>query len=309
MSYRFVNWGSIHDNFWELNPQLPYILPFRELYERDKTANHQTSSKEMWCIAFHEDPRYDNKLYRMPLDNRREAILFYYPQFDFEDPIIKNCISSYDAHCITPAARAFKEEEISLIKRADFIKTAPYTFDEVSKDKNGNPIYTRMGTPIITKGTAKDLDSMRGNTLKIYKQYEEVKKIFDDEQGDTRVLGGRRQTIRERGELMEFDDLVKIEPRLGILFNKASAEKPTTTMDECWWRRWYGWYGHYSYRNEMIKLVGWFSEVENPILRSIAAYELSYKTISDAIPDCRLCVFKGCEDSPKYKPNYEECDG
>lgn len=53
------------------------------------------------------------------------------------------------------------------------------------------------------KGTAKDLDSMRANTLKIYEQYAKVRKLFEEEQGEVRIKGGRKESLRERGGLME----------------------------------------------------------------------------------------------------------
>jgi len=58
----------------------------------------------------------------------------------------------------------------------------------------------------VIKGTAKDLDAMRKNTLTIYKQYEEVKKMFEEEQGELRVHGGRKESIFEKGELLDLDD-------------------------------------------------------------------------------------------------------
>lgn len=209
MAYRFLNWGNggdIKQNIWELNPQLPFIPPFSKLYKMDKSKGKEASSNDMWCISYMQDPRYDNKFFRMPEQDKMSALTYMHPDFNVELPIIQECLEAYDIHCLTPAAKAFKEEEASLVKRAEFIKSSPYTFDEIAKNSKGEPMYTRLGTPIMIKGTAKDLDSMRANTLKIYKQYEEVKKIFEEEQGNLRVHGGREQTIREKGQLLEFDD-------------------------------------------------------------------------------------------------------
>jgi hypothetical protein len=55
MGYKFINVGTfnINHNFWELNPQIIYINPFRKLYERDKSKDKLISSKEMWCVWLH----------------------------------------------------------------------------------------------------------------------------------------------------------------------------------------------------------------------------------------------------------------
>ena len=60
-------------NFWEVNPQLVYIPPFSELYNKDKSKNKEKSSKNMWCIFFMSDPDEDkNKFYRIPEKERLE---------------------------------------------------------------------------------------------------------------------------------------------------------------------------------------------------------------------------------------------
>lgn len=198
--YRLVKTGTVNieEDFWKLNPQLTLLQPFRKLWLRDKVK----SSKEMWCIWMWADPSYENKIYRIPEENRAESIRFYYPEFDPDEPLVRECIEQYDTHCLTPAARAFKEEEASLVKRAEFIKTSPYTFDDVERDSKGGVIFV-SGKPMARKGTAKDLDSMRANTLKIYEQYARVRKIFEEEQGEVRIRGGRKESLRERGGLLE----------------------------------------------------------------------------------------------------------
>ena len=206
--YKFINGanGDYKINFWEINPQITLIAPFRELYERDTTKDKSVSSLEMWCVFMYCDPSYENKIYRLPPDKKLDAIKFLNKDFDKEEEVIAKCITEYDVHCLTSAARAFKEEELSLLKRAEFIKEAPYTFDEIATNRMGEYMYTKQGSPIVIKGTAKDLDAMRKNTLTIYKQYEEVKKMFEEEQGELRVHGGRKESIFEKGELLELDD-------------------------------------------------------------------------------------------------------
>lgn len=204
--YRLVKVGTfnIEEDFWKLNPQLALVHPFRKLYQDDKSPGKRDSGKTMWGIWLWADPSYENKVYRMPEKEKLEAIRFYYAAFNPEDPVVQDCLEQYDTYCLTPAARAFKEEEASLVKRAEFIKQSPYTFDDIAKDSKGAIVYV-AGKPLTLKGTAKDLDAMRANTLKIYTQYAQVRKLFEEEQGEVRIKGGRKESLRERGGLLEAD--------------------------------------------------------------------------------------------------------
>ena len=196
MAYRFINTGTfnINQNFWELNPHLIYLDPFRKLYTQDDSKDKTVSSKQMWCIWLHEDPSYENKIYRQTGEVKLSSILYYYPEFDINNPLIQECINTYNSRCLTAAARAFKLEEVKLLDRAKLRSNTPYRFDEVVG-------YDKMGRAQILPGTVKDLEMMDKNTLNVYKQYEEVKRMFEEEQGELRVHGGRRETLREKGNL------------------------------------------------------------------------------------------------------------
>ena len=192
-----------NQNFWDINPQLTMYSPFSKLYKRDKSKDKFKSSKEMWMIMFLCDPDdMVNKFARIPYLERMEMLKEeYYADFDETDEIVAECLDKYPFECLSAVERAFKEEIESLVDRARFIKTAKYTFDEVEKDMNGNPMYTKLGNPIIKKGTATDLDRMRANTKKIYDQYEEVENAFIKERNEARVVGGRKESLSERGEI------------------------------------------------------------------------------------------------------------
>jgi hypothetical protein len=196
---------DIRVNFWDNNYQIALIQPFKKLYDRDKTKDKSVSSKEMWCIWLYQDPSTDNKIGKLPKEQKIESIHTYYSDFDFDDEDIKECIESYDMYCLTPAAKAFKEEEASLIKRAKFMAEKEYTFDEVAKDSKGAHIFV-AGKPLILKGTATELDRMRANTLKIYQQYAEVVKMFSDEENNVRIWGGGTEGLLDEGGLIDFDD-------------------------------------------------------------------------------------------------------
>lgn len=205
--YKFVKADpTLEENFWDLNPQHRFIDPFKSLYDRDSSKNKVKSSKEMWCLWMYCDPSYDNKVYRLSEGDKVTTIKNYYKDFDFNDPLIQMCISAYDDMCLTPAARAFKEEERSFAKRAAVIRDSVYTLSEPMRDASGN-IITHNGRPIIIPGTAKELDSLRKNTLDILKKYQQAKKVFEEEQrGEPKLFGGGVETLMEEGGLILLDD-------------------------------------------------------------------------------------------------------
>ncbi len=85
-----------------------------------------------------------------------------------------------------------------------------------------------------------------------------------------------------------WDELVTLEPRLDLLLKEAQSVKDDKTKDVfCANRIWYGDGSRNGLKQKMSKLVGWFSEKDDPILRSPAAYNLAYDTIYNALPDCR----------------------
>jgi len=206
--YRFVKIQfplDIRKDFWENNFQVSLIEPFKGLYDRDKSKDKSKSSKEMYCIFLFCDPSYENKIYRLQIDQKKSAILAYNPDFNFNDPLIAECLLAYPEHCLTPAAKAFRIEEESLVKRTKFIDEAEYTFPEVVKDKNGAIVYV-AGRPMQTPGTAKDIDAMRKLTLDIYKKYDQVRKMFEEEQNELRLFGGGRETALEKNQLVIIED-------------------------------------------------------------------------------------------------------
>lgn len=192
--------------FWEDNPWIKYISPFKDLYDRDDSKDKSISSKEAYCIWLYCDPSYQNKIGKMEEKAKRDAIKAYYSDFDFEDEIINQCINVYSNICLTPAARAFKIEEESLLRRAKFIDEAEYTFPEIAKDEKGRTIYAG-GRPVMIPGTAKEIDSMRKLSLDLFKKYSIIKKEFEEEQNaEGQMFGGGERTLMDEGGLIAIKD-------------------------------------------------------------------------------------------------------
>jgi ABC-type uncharacterized transport system ATPase subunit len=94
---------------------------------------------------------------------------------------------------------------------------------------------------------------------------------------------------------MTFQELVEIEPRLELLRNQIRYIRGSYTTENDLNTVWYlpeprG----KGLKAEMIKLVGFYAELQNPTLNSHLAYELAYKTLMDELfadwdkEQCRL---------------------
>ena len=182
----FTNVNKNHDplktNFWDLNPQLQYIIPYSKLKKELTDSSHY-----MWAIFFMCDPDEEiNKLYRYDLDKRKEHINNMFT-IDWDNETFKECIDSYPFDCMDSTKRALKEQIDSLKRRSKLFKQK-YTLDY--SDENGRRII----------GTAKQLDDMHVKTSKIYDQLEEVlAKFTKQKDDDMRVYGGRQESASEKG--------------------------------------------------------------------------------------------------------------
>lgn len=174
------------EDFFELNPQHKYISPFNKVKD----------SKLMWAIWLWVDPDPSNKVYRLNQDIKLDTVRRYYKDFDLDDLLIQELIEAYSIYYLSPAARAFKEEEESLIHRSNMIRRVQDELSRISKD---NPMILADKE---TQALLSRIDKMRADTLKVYKQYEEVRKLFEIEVKNPKVYGGRKETIREKGDLV-----------------------------------------------------------------------------------------------------------
>lgn len=187
---------------WEEFPTLKYLKPYyNELYKKDKSKNKYDSSLTLWSIVFLNDPDQENMFYSQDYNERIKNIKENFnKKFDDNDELVKVIMENFPEDNLTAVEKAFKEEVDSLVKRAKLIKNTEYTFDSTEKDEKGNTIFV-SGKPLVKKGTATDIDKMRVNSLKIYEQYDELRKKFIKERSDTRIHGGRKESLSERNIL------------------------------------------------------------------------------------------------------------
>lgn len=201
-AYRFINVGpeGIEGNFWEYNPQLKYLEPFKTLHDEDTSKKKVESSKTMWCIWMLEDPNYENKVFQQLDQDKDEVVKNYHPKFDRDEKNTQAVIAIYDNTCLSAVGRSYKGEVRSMVERGVVLTTTAYTFDTYDID----PITKRQKT---VKGTSADLDRMRLMTSKIMEGYEKIEKAFREEQVGARVAGGRNETMREKGRLRQIKEV------------------------------------------------------------------------------------------------------
>lgn len=172
-----VNWKPDF-NFWEQNGQLIVVSPFSKIYALDNGG--ELSSKIMTVVYLMSDPdESSNKFARMPEEMRKEHIVEnYYPDIDWEDPLLKEAIERYPDLCLSAVARTLKTVKESLARRAEFLRTVIYTEDNIAK-----------------------IDTAISKNLKIYEDFEAIEQKFIQQEKTGKIRGGRKQSHRERGVL------------------------------------------------------------------------------------------------------------
>lgn len=204
MAYKFISVGEkfdIEENFWERNGQIRFIEPFKKLYDRDTTENKKASSKEMFCIYLYCDPSYTNKIGKLPEVEKKSAILSYYEEFDFEDPVIQQCITEYDTKCLSEAAQKFKRtlNSIELYQRlVDKKIDEGLTLDTL--------VQVGPNRWVNSKGTANQIVDLKKKVTQVWFEYEKISKLFEEEQGNIVLYGGGKPTVMEEGGLVLLDD-------------------------------------------------------------------------------------------------------
>ncbi len=86
-----------------------------------------------------------------------------------------------------------------------------------------------------------------------------------------------------------WDDLIRLGPRLAAL--RAEVERVTAWNGQrfCANEHWYGYNGQPGIKRDLIRLVGFRAESTDPVIRSMAAYDVAYQTLYALLPDCWDC--------------------
>lgn len=164
-------------NFWELNPHILHIEPYKTLYSKDRSKNKEISSGTMWCIFWMTDPDESiNKFYRIvDKDERLNICKSIYPHFNEEDELVSKCLERYPYLCMTSDKLAYKLEKDQLVEISLFLSKQTISLD-----------------------TAKEIIELKAKMPKIYQDFDKTDKLFAQKKSEVRVWG-RTQTAREKG--------------------------------------------------------------------------------------------------------------
>lgn len=166
---------AIEDNFWEINPHVRYLTKFKDLYEKDKSKDKTTSSRQMWAIILFTDPKSPFK--RIDETERKKEVLNYLNNIStWED--IEPYFKPYEDYCLTEKQQLFKSWGDKLKTREQFIRATDYKAT-----------------------TFKMLDEMMSQTEKMWKMYSNVEKDMIEEEQQVRIKGGRKKSKSERKEI------------------------------------------------------------------------------------------------------------
>jgi len=175
---------SENQNFWDLNPLMINVDPFRQLYSKDKSKNKEVSSKHMWCIVWMSDPDEEvNKYYRVPLEERLEICKNFNKDFSLTDKLIEPCLEKYPYLCLSADELAYKQQKDQLIEISKFLSQQEISFD-----------------------TVESIIKLKSMLPKIYADFEKVEKLFIKTKSENRIHGGRKQTVRERGGIVPTEE-------------------------------------------------------------------------------------------------------
>jgi hypothetical protein len=99
---------------------------------------------------------------------------------------------------------------------------------------------------------------------------------------------------RKSERRLTFGALAKLEPRLRDLLAEARAHHRNRAADFCAVAVWFGYLGcGPGLKGKLCRLVGWKAE-QGGALRTSEAYDLAYRTVYRALPDCRgRCACSG----------------
>lgn len=144
-------------NFWEVNPQLIDLGPFKTLYKSDKTKDKRKSSQIAWGVFLYAETSERSLLARIEEEEKLEILKndFY---FDPENEKHAECVEFYRKYYMTPIAKLLTDYENFLQKRVKYITSLDYTLEN-----------------------AEQVDKIASNSKKIWDDYFKIKDQFDKE--------------------------------------------------------------------------------------------------------------------------------
>lgn len=187
-------------NFWDENPQLAIINPFKTLMKNDKSKSKIDSSTLMWAIALINHPKSD--LYYV--ENKEDVItkdMLGVKESNLEQFWIdkKPLVDAFTNACLSQAERSLVDWYDYMRKRDIYLKNTEYYFDQYKVDNNGDNIFTKTGQLVTEKGTAEQLDKAWGASKSMWADYDKITKLVREE--ESVVKNKREKSSTAKGEI------------------------------------------------------------------------------------------------------------
>ena len=191
---------SKNSNFWEENPQLAVINPFKTLMKDDKSKGKVESSNLMWAIALINHPKSDlyyveNKEFVIAKDmlGLKESSIDKFWDNN------KHLVDAFTGACLSQAERSLVDWYGYMRKRDIYLKNTEYYFDQYKTDNNGDNIVSKTGQFVTEKGTAEQLDKAWGASKSMWADYEKIIKTVSEE--EVVVKNKREKSSTAKGEI------------------------------------------------------------------------------------------------------------
>jgi len=167
-------------SYWDIDPQLKGIAPFKSLYSDDKSKKKVNSSQIMWAIAFfiHPESRLDKFSSVEKWEVIEEDIITFK---EYKREMLTRPIKMYKKMFLTQAQRSLVNWRDKLEERDAYLISIPYNQLELSE--------------------AEKLDKLLAGTPKLYQQYEAILDSIQEEESKGRTKGGRAESASEKGEM------------------------------------------------------------------------------------------------------------
>lgn len=164
-------------NFWEINPQLTLINPYKTIWKKDRTKNKAKSSDLAWAVFLYAETS-QNTIFSRYNQDERKVILEEEFNVKLDSPIAKELIEFYENNCLDDIEKQLKDYEDFLKRRTAYILSQDWNLE-----------------------TASELDRAASQSKKIWDDYIKIKKEFDAHQEKAHIEGNRQMSALEEGVL------------------------------------------------------------------------------------------------------------
>jgi hypothetical protein len=167
-------------SYWDIDPQLKVIAPFKSLYSNDKSKKKVNSSQMMWAVAFFTHPQ--SRLDKFSTVEKWEVIeedIITFKEYNRKELTVP--IKMYKKMFLTQAQRSLFNWREKLEERDAYLISIPYKELELTE--------------------AEKLDKLLAGTPKLYQQYEAILDSIQEEESKGRTKGGRAESASEKGEM------------------------------------------------------------------------------------------------------------